>query len=173
MIPPRWESPGASSGCSWLRGCGPRIGSVPSRANTPSSNARAWHLGWQNPLFGHGYHRLLGTADPAIDRARTVRAAILAQQGGIHNLYLWWFQTIGVPGTLGYLAMWGIVLWALLRARDDPDIRLATISYVAVLGSIGFHTAHHDLPYLSIVVSLAVIAARETGRRASPPRVLT
>jgi O-antigen ligase len=121
-------------------------------------NLRAWNLGWDNPIFGHGYLRLLGTYDPVLNRARTFREARKAQREGIHNLYLWWFQTIGVPGTVGYLAMWGIVLVFLLRFRGHHDARMAATSYVSVLASIGFHTAHQDLPYFSLAVSLAVLA---------------
>lgn len=127
-------------------------------------NRRAWHLGWQSPLVGHGFGRIQGQDDPALDAARTPFEREAAREGGIHNRYLWMFASFGLPAVIAFIAVLGIAIAWGMMLRFAPDARWVTVSLLGIAGALLLHTAHSEttdfVVALSLGVSMQYFAAR-------------
>jgi O-antigen ligase len=118
---------------------------------------RAWHLGWEHPVFGVGYGEQRGRTDPVLHDARSAQQAQQVQDAGAHNFYAWAFASFGFPATVALIALLGFVLLLGVAHRRHADVRAATIAHIAVIFVIWFHPLVFDLMFYPFMIVLGTV----------------
>ena len=160
------------------------LGTNPNPERTASDEIRrlllrrAWHHAMDNPIFGIGPGRFVGTYHPVVEEATTLHVRHRAINEAAHNGFAGQLAESGFLGLFLYIGLVAVVLVGGVRNRGDPAVRVATVAFVSILFMIlvgldrdGPFSFHPIALVLGTLIAAADTKASDRGPELEPQAI--